>query len=586
MNKNSLLTIGICLTLSASQSGALGQTMSGSAYNSDILKALDARGNVRTISYYDYFANNGQDEDDDHATDDIPSIGFYADGTPFEKISENDGSYTISGTEFASECIRDSFGVSFTVKNDSIKDFSFYAIGVPICNDFEILDYNSMGRPHIAWFCGDQLVTFSYSDFDSHGNWTKMNVEETDASDNEYYRPPKTIRRIIEYWPDNATYNDVPMIPSDEDLCALIKRANLVKKGTLTNELDSISRQCIDADNIDMGPGSGYSHASPFMMLYTGEDVPEDLNFQIDTKKCNGNRTRMKVLFKWTEKWPGYNSGDSEKYAMALLNHAGGSWKVDDLGLFDGYGWPGEIHGPDTWVKGSMKAFLDRFNRDVMDGTAEIDVRASAEEWGVSRDQLEKEIEHIEDYKYKYLVKRVKIEIPENMYKSGFGALDARKALGIHVEKPFEPTSNKSNTSGNGKTEHIVVKEPIDSNAVQSRPQVYEGEIFVATEETAAFPGGQAALMKWIGNNMIVPDCVKNGSVTGRVIVKFVIEKDGNTSNAQIVRSLHPDADREAIRIVEKMPKLFPAKNNSQPVRSYFTLPITFQANSTNPNQK
>lgn len=118
--------------------------------------------------------------------------------------------------------------------------------------------------------------------------------------------------------------------------------------------------------------------------------------------------------------------------------------------------------------------------------------------------------------------------------------------------------------------EQVIVKEP-----EPEKPK--EEEIFVAVEQQAEFPGGQAALMKWLGQNIRYPEAAAQNDIQGRVIVKFVVEKDGSIGQATIVKGVDKDLDREALRVVKKMPKWQPGKNNGVAVRSYFNLPVTFK---------
>ena len=118
--------------------------------------------------------------------------------------------------------------------------------------------------------------------------------------------------------------------------------------------------------------------------------------------------------------------------------------------------------------------------------------------------------------------------------------------------------------------EQVIVKEP-----EPEKPK--EEEIFVAVEQPAEFPGGQAALMKWLSNNIRYPEADQQNDIQGRVVVKFVVEKDGTVAQAQIARGVDKDLDREALRVVNKMPKWQPGKNNGVAVRSYFNLPVTFK---------
>ncbi|MBD5274886.1 MAG: energy transducer TonB [Bacteroides sp.] len=118
--------------------------------------------------------------------------------------------------------------------------------------------------------------------------------------------------------------------------------------------------------------------------------------------------------------------------------------------------------------------------------------------------------------------------------------------------------------------EAVIVKEP-----EPEKPK--EDEIFVAVEQQAEFPGGMAALMKWLSNNIRYPEAAQQNDVQGRVIVKFIVEKDGSVSQAQIVKGVDKDLDKEALRVVNKMPKWQAGKNNGVAVRSYFTLPVQFR---------
>lgn len=111
--------------------------------------------------------------------------------------------------------------------------------------------------------------------------------------------------------------------------------------------------------------------------------------------------------------------------------------------------------------------------------------------------------------------------------------------------------------------------EPVNSKAT--------GEIYTIVEQNAVFPGGDAALMKWVAENISYPENAYMNSIQGRVLVKFVIETDGSISNVSVVKGVDPELDAEAIQVVKKMPKWTPGKNRGIPVRSYFTLPVTFK---------
>ena len=95
-------------------------------------------------------------------------------------------------------------------------------------------------------------------------------------------------------------------------------------------------------------------------------------------------------------------------------------------------------------------------------------------------------------------------------------------------------------------------------------------------EEMPEFPGGVAELMKFLQANVKYPDDAKKAGKAGRVIVKFVIDKDGSISDATILRSVYPSIDAEALRVVNAMPKWNPGKVKGEPVKVKFTLPLSF----------
>lgn len=125
--------------------------------------------------------------------------------------------------------------------------------------------------------------------------------------------------------------------------------------------------------------------------------------------------------------------------------------------------------------------------------------------------------------------------------------------------------------------EQVVVKvaEPEPPKIVEEKHE--PEKIFTAVEQQAAFPGGQAALMKWLSNNLRYPERAQQNDIQGRVIVKFVVNADGSIEQASVVKGVDKDLDAEALRVVRKMPKWQPGKNNGVAVRSYFTLPVTFK---------
>jgi len=102
-------------------------------------------------------------------------------------------------------------------------------------------------------------------------------------------------------------------------------------------------------------------------------------------------------------------------------------------------------------------------------------------------------------------------------------------------------------------------------------------EIFNHVEVMPEFPGGQTALLKWLGDNIIYPTIAQEQGIQGRVTLRFVVKPDGSVDDVQVVKGLDPSCDKEAVRVVKKMPKWIPGKQNGNPVYVYFSLPVTFK---------
>lgn len=96
-------------------------------------------------------------------------------------------------------------------------------------------------------------------------------------------------------------------------------------------------------------------------------------------------------------------------------------------------------------------------------------------------------------------------------------------------------------------------------------------------EQKPEFPGGEAAMYKYLGDNIVYPSAASEEGIQGRVVVEFVVGKDGSITNVKVVRPRHPALDKEAVRVIKSMPKWIPGRNNGQPVKVTYTLPVTFK---------
>ncbi len=104
-----------------------------------------------------------------------------------------------------------------------------------------------------------------------------------------------------------------------------------------------------------------------------------------------------------------------------------------------------------------------------------------------------------------------------------------------------------------------------------------EQQIFEVVEEAPEFPGGMGALMKFLGSNIKYPTIAQENGVQGRVIVQFVVIKDGSIVDAKVMRSVDPYLDKEALRVVSSMPKWKPGKQRGKAVRCRYTVPVMFR---------
>lgn len=102
-------------------------------------------------------------------------------------------------------------------------------------------------------------------------------------------------------------------------------------------------------------------------------------------------------------------------------------------------------------------------------------------------------------------------------------------------------------------------------------------KVFDVVEEMPSFPGGNGALMSYLNGNTKYPVVAQENGVQGKVIISFVVERDGSISDVKVARSVDPSLDREAQRVVKSMPRWTPGKQNGQTVRVKYTVPVVFR---------
>lgn len=165
------------------------------------------------------------------------------------------------------------------------------------------------------------------------------------------------------------------------------------------------------------------------------------------------------------------------------------------------------------------------------------------------------------------VIKKDELVKEENLVKQ-MDQLDAKVAVGTKDEEGVKDRTVEAVRSD------IAVAAPPPPPA--PKPEV-SNKVFDVVEEMPSFPGGQAALMSFLSSNIKYPVVAQENGVQGRVIVGFVVERDGSITDVKVMRSVDPSLDREAQRVVKAMPRWKPGKQNGSAVRVKYTVPVVFR---------
>ena len=154
---------------------------------------------------------------------------------------------------------------------------------------------------------------------------------------------------------------------------------------------------------------------------------------------------------------------------------------------------------------------------------------------------------------------------PEDEIKTQDQLMETKTAIGT-----FDV---KGNDDANG--EVLKAKDVI----TQPEPpkHVEENKVFDVVEQMPSFPGGPQALLQYLNNNVKYPVVAQENGVQGRVVISFVVEKDGSVTDVQVAKSVDPSLDKEAQRVVKSMPHWIPGKQNGSAVRVKYVVPVSFK---------
>lgn len=164
---------------------------------------------------------------------------------------------------------------------------------------------------------------------------------------------------------------------------------------------------------------------------------------------------------------------------------------------------------------------------------------------------------------------------------------------------------NKNRTSLGKATKYLllvpVVLVLLLGNAVQASPDIADmitvpfisdgqqvpqkkGDVYVVVDKMPEFPGGVKAQQRFIGENLKYPVEAQEKGIEGRVTVRYIVRSTGDITDIEVIRGIHPSLDKEAVRIVQAMPKWTPGKQNGKAVDVYYTLPLIFKISGSKKN--
>lgn len=199
----------------------------------------------------------------------------------------------------------------------------------------------------------------------------------------------------------------------------------------------------------------------------------------------------------------------------------------------------------------------------------------------------EVEIELPEEEEEENQMQQEEIEIPEALPEEILNTEKFTEFLIVDNEQEIEQVKSNEeiqqtetaigNVDFDKGTDDLNVDRTYKEEVIVEEKTPVKEEIFVSVEQMPQFPGGDAELLKWIASHIKYPTMAMENGVQGRVVVRFVVTKDGSIGEVQVARGKDPDLDKEAVRVVRSLPKFTPGRMNGQPVSVWYTLPVNFK---------
>ena len=208
-----------------------------------------------------------------------------------------------------------------------------------------------------------------------------------------------------------------------------------------------------------------------------------------------------------------------------------------------------------------------------------MDLSAEAEEPEPEQQRVEPEKPQVLPEEVLKSVKVTELQIVEDDKVKKEDEIKTQDEL-KETETAFGQKDNDKGTEDRNVTrtlkEEVVVEKPVE------KPKEVKEEVFRSVEQMPQFPGGEAALMKYLQSHINYPPMAAENNVQGRVVVQFVVDKTGKVGEVKVVRSVDKDLDKEAVRVCKSLPKFTPGRQNGQAVSVWYTLPVTFKLQGTN----
>jgi len=209
-----------------------------------------------------------------------------------------------------------------------------------------------------------------------------------------------------------------------------------------------------------------------------------------------------------------------------------------------------------------------------------IDMTAEEEEQEPEQQRVEPEKPEVLPEEVLKSVKVTELQIVEDDKVKKEDEIKTQDEL-KETDQAFGQKDNDKGTDDRNVTKTLA-NEVVVEKKVEAPKEEKKEEIFKSVEQMPQFPGGEAALMKYLQNHIQYPAMAAENNVQGRVVVQFVVDKTGKVGEVKVVRSVDKDLDKEAVRVCKSLPKFTPGRQNGQAVSVWYTLPVTFKLQGTN----